>query len=244
LWICVGAAALTKGPPALLPLLYIPIAAKLLHGRWQAINRTSIAWGLPLTIAMTLAWLVPAYLQNPKHVRTELIGAQMVNRIASRTPEGIAPKPVYYIFTWFNAEFTPWTILVILALLTGLRVRRRAAARYKPWRWPWVRSPAAPAAIFFVLGLIFFACSAGKRADYLLPLYPAAAVLAGYWLWLAATRVGAGAVQTAIVPLIVGALFVFNRLSFGVKEVPADGSSHARKFAQHVRATVRADEVA
>src|SRR4051812_43451205 len=79
LWLSVGGAALTKGPVALLPVVYIPLAAKLIHGRFGAMRRTGIAWGLPLAIAITLAWLVPAYLQNPKHVRGELLRRQVVD---------------------------------------------------------------------------------------------------------------------------------------------------------------------
>jgi hypothetical protein len=101
-----------------------------------------------------------------------------------------------------------------------------------------VKSPAAPAGIFVVLGLLFFCCSAGKRADYLLPLYPAAAVLAGYWFWLAAQRVGTGAVRAACVPLLVGALLAYGRLGFGNKETPPHASDHARIFARHVKAQV------
>jgi hypothetical protein len=228
--------------------VYIPFAAKLLHGRFAAMRRTGIAWGLPLAIAMTLAWLVPAYVQNPKHVRGELLGRQMVERIASETPEGIAPKPVYYIFLWFNSEFQPWSLFVILGLLTALRWPRRArrarGALIRPWRWPWVRSAAAPAGLFVVVGLLFFACSAGKRADYLLPLYPAAAVLAGYWLWLAVCRVGTGPVRAAVIPLFVGALLAYGRLSFGNKESPPHGSDHARIFARHVKAMVGRDDLA
>jgi 4-amino-4-deoxy-L-arabinose transferase-like glycosyltransferase len=244
LWLSVGGAALTKGPVALLPVLYIPFAAKLIHRRFGAMNRTGIAWGLPLAIAMTLAWLVPAYVQQPKHVRDELLGRQMVDRIASETPEGIAPKPLYYIFLWFNSEFQPWSLFVILALLSVLRLPRVRAARFKPWRWPWVKSPAAPAGVFVVLGLLFFCCSAGKRADYLLPLYPAAAVLAGYWFWLAARRVGTGPVRAACVPLLVGALLAYGRLGFGNKEIPPHASDHARIFARHVKAQVGRDSLA
>jgi 4-amino-4-deoxy-L-arabinose transferase-like glycosyltransferase len=244
LWISVGCGWLTKGPPALLPMLYIPIAAKLLCGRWSAMTRTGIAWGIPLVIAMIAAWLVPAYRINPEHVKNELIGQQMVNRIASQAPEGMAPKPAYFILTWFNSEFAPWTVFTVLALLTAARMPRRASARFKPSRWAWVKSPAAPAGIFLVLGLIFFMCSAGKRSDYLLPLYPVAAVLAGYWMTLASSRLRLIPVSVGVLPLIIGGLLAYNRLSFGAKELPPHSSDSARLFARHVKATIGGDSVA
>src|SRR5256885_8022786 len=58
-WIAVGLAALTKGPAALVPVIYLPLAARLIGGRWSLMQRARWWWGLPLALAIFLAWALP-----------------------------------------------------------------------------------------------------------------------------------------------------------------------------------------
>ncbi|MEM6751061.1 MAG: hypothetical protein AAF612_11375, partial [Planctomycetota bacterium] len=61
LWLCVAGAALAKGPPAALLVLYTVVGAKLLAGRWSALLRTGMPWGLPLALGLVAAWLYAVY---------------------------------------------------------------------------------------------------------------------------------------------------------------------------------------
>jgi 4-amino-4-deoxy-L-arabinose transferase-like glycosyltransferase len=163
-WLCVGAAVLTKGPPALLPLLYVVLASKLIHGKWSAVNRTQWWWGLPLALAMVAAWVLPVYLEAPDHFRNVLVGEEIVNRVSDGGVRGIV-LDLWRMPAWFTSWFLPWSIPVI-AMLIHIGPRR------------WLRHPIAPAVLWLLLVITFFSMSDGKRPDYLAPAYPAAAMIA------------------------------------------------------------------
>jgi 4-amino-4-deoxy-L-arabinose transferase-like glycosyltransferase len=168
MWFCIGLAALAKGPPAVLAVLYLPLAARLIYGRWSLVNATGWWWGLPLAAAMYAAWLVPVARVAPDHFRTVLVGDEVVRRVVGQgigeILSGIWKIPVY-----FFGRFMPWSAIAALALI-----------RIRPRRW---RShPLAPGILWLLLILLAYSCSAGKLSRYLLPVYPAAAALAGWWL--------------------------------------------------------------
>ena len=63
-WICVAGAALSKGPAALLPVLYVIVGSRLIYGRFRQINRLGWWWGIPLTVAIISLWLGPACIRT------------------------------------------------------------------------------------------------------------------------------------------------------------------------------------
>ena len=84
-WLSVGATALAKGATALIPILYVLLAARVIHDRWSAVNRTGWYWGLPLALAFFGVWIVPAYLMNPDYITQTLIVSELFSRIAERS---------------------------------------------------------------------------------------------------------------------------------------------------------------
>ena len=206
-WISVGLAALTKGPAAIVSLLYVPLAARLIGGRWSLINRSSWWWGLPLALAIFCAWAIPVAIIYPKTFSRLLVGQELIAQAlglgrqfgAANIESGgplVAFKLIWENPLWFVQRFAPWSLLTISAL----------------WAIParqWFRHQLAPAILYLLLVLAFFALSAHKTADYILPAYPAAAILAAYFcavvlkrlriqLWLVATAGFALAVALGI----------------------------------------------
>lgn len=207
-WLCVAGAWLTKGIPALLPIIYVVLAARLRQGRWGAVKRTGILWGLPLAIGIVSVWATAAYRIDPAHFEKTFVGYETFGRIfgmdridAGVGVEGVADEntrggpmrivtDAWKMPAWFAVRFVPWSLIVVLAMV------------HVPWR-RWLSHAMGPAILWIMLVLVFFSLSAGKRADYLAPAYPAGAILAAYWLVVVAARHGVTAVRAATAGLIV-----------------------------------------
>jgi len=165
-WLCVTAAALTKGPAAAMPLVSAVAFALLTpndRGRWRNLLKLWPALGLPILIAGVGGWLFFAYRQDPQHVKSVIFGAEMAGRIVDKSPEGFG-KPVWYSAMWFVTKALPWGGVAVLCLLVTLinsNVRRRLL----------------PAWLYLIVVLLCLSLPKGKRMDYLLPAYPPAAVL-------------------------------------------------------------------
>jgi 4-amino-4-deoxy-L-arabinose transferase-like glycosyltransferase len=84
--------------------------------------------------------------------------------------------PFYYYFPTLLSGLLPWTPFVIAALIAALRSR---TAR----RDPRIGFPL----VWFAVVFVFYSVADAKRSVYLLGLYPAAALLTGWW-WSAVVR--------------------------------------------------------
>jgi 4-amino-4-deoxy-L-arabinose transferase-like glycosyltransferase len=223
-WICVAGAALSKGPAALLPVIYVLLASKLIYGSFRRIKRVGWWWGLGLMLLIIAAWLVPALMM----FRTDLLrvlNTELFKRITEASPEKIS-VPWWQIFVWFIDEFKPWSLLAILAVLLSRR---------------WFRHPLGPAALWVVLGVIFFSCSAGKRADYLLPVYPPAVALASLWLLNLVPNLRWSALRVAVVPALIAATMVSSHLMYS-KEAQLHYSDNVKVFAKQVQDKIGDDQ--
>ncbi len=79
-------------------------------------------------------------------------------------------QPVYYYLPILLANSLPWSLFFPPLALFLYSQRRRLAERDLSFLLVW-----------FFVGLIFFSASLGKRGVYILPLYPALALLFGAW---------------------------------------------------------------
>ncbi len=178
-WICVGLAGLTKGPAALVAVIYLPLAARLIGGRWSTANRSQWWWGLPLAAAIFCAWAIPCALRYPDAFYKTLVGHELLahslglgqqfgnNHLTSEGPIA-ALKLIWQNPVWFVTRFAPWSLATVAALIViGAR--------------QWFRHELAPAILWLLVVLCFFALSAHKTADYIQPAFPAAAILAAWF---------------------------------------------------------------
>jgi len=172
LWLCVAGAALTKGLPALLLLIYVVLGTRLIGGRWSMLWRTGIVWGLPLSLMLFGGWAYGAYLSNPDHFNQVFMGSETLGRIGRGGPLGIVTK-LWKMPAWFVARFLPWSLFAIMWVAHGVTHRPRR---------DWLSHPDGPSLLWLALVVVFFSFSGGKRADYLAPALPAVAVLASFWL--------------------------------------------------------------
>jgi len=208
-WSCVALAALTKGPPAVLLLVYAVFGARVVAGRWGAVHRLQWWWGLPVAVAVPAAWLFAAWRVNPEHVYEQLWYAEVWGRITGSGPEGSRSGPIDVLRTvhemplYFLARLAPWSVLSIIAVVVLLM--RDQATQQRRWRN--VPQPLGcwlvGAMLFVLITVAVFSLSAGKRADYLVPCYPAAVLLASWML----TQVQVNVTRRAV-PVAIGAAAV------------------------------------
>ena len=231
-WLCVAGAALTKGIPALLPLVYVAVSAKLVHGRWRAVNAVQWWGGVPVAVLLVGGWLWAAYRVEPGHFMDVFVMREVVDR-AGEGGMGQWFGTLWRLPAWFMARFAPWSVLVVLMLLhVGRHVRAQR----------WFRHRLGPGGLWVLLVIGFMSLSSGKRADYLAPAYPAAATLAGYWLIVVAAKHGMNAFRATLLAMLVAT-------GLGVYQMR--GSSAAKsglgtavvRFAKEVRREVGGESV-
>src|SRR5262249_45478491 len=181
-----GLAVMSRGRLGLvLPLL--GAASSLgLTGPLRAVPRRLGLWpGIPVFLAVVLAWYGPAVTRHGVGYLRETIVHQQVERYAR---SWVHRGPWYQYFGDFATGFLPWSLFVPGALVLAWQAwravrgdlqRTRAAGHMPDARGT---APFLFPLCWFVSGFGFFSLSTGKRAAYLLPLYPAAALLVG-WMW-------------------------------------------------------------
>jgi len=170
-----AAAALIKGPiglvvPGVTLLAYF--ASRLdPRGLWRLRPLT----GLAVIITIAAPWYWAASAAGGGDYAYDLIYRQNLVRFFDPFDHN---RPVYFYFKSLLGDFSPWCLFVPAAVVYALRdraapPRRRDVSFFVAW---------------LLGGFAFFSLSLSKRGNYLLPLYPALAVLIG--LLFAAWRRG------------------------------------------------------
>jgi 4-amino-4-deoxy-L-arabinose transferase-like glycosyltransferase len=159
-----GAAALTKGPVAWLP--FVIIAGFLLWERRLAdLRRLVPPWSLALSLAPVVVWIGAATWLAPEGFFSEAVVANLFDRVVAASSH---VRPFYYYLYQLPADFLPWTLLWPLAFVFVVRSVRAQGALPSSWRLLllWVAVP-----------LLLFSLSSSKRGLYLLPAFPALALM-------------------------------------------------------------------
>ncbi|HSC74613.1 MAG TPA: glycosyltransferase family 39 protein [Pseudomonadales bacterium] len=157
-YLLMGAALLCKGPVALL-FVHLPV----LLMTWQQ-PRARVFIGHPLgwllMLAVGLSWYGVVTQQLGMDVWQRVFQADISQKIAGHTNR----DPLYSYALYVLADFMPWVLLLLLAPM-------------KTWR-NWRSNPSR---MFFLYGalvpFIVLSLFANKHAKYLLPAYPAMAIL-------------------------------------------------------------------
>jgi 4-amino-4-deoxy-L-arabinose transferase-like glycosyltransferase len=186
-------------------------------------RRLGLGPGLPVFVAIVLLWYGPAVARHGTDYLRETIVHQQIERYARSF---VHHGPWYYYVPEFAAGFLPWSLFVPGAAVLAWQAWRDSRGRSRdmsPLADTQPDDPGTRPAPFlfplawFVTGFVFFSLSTGKRGAYLLPLYPAAALLVG-WLWADAIAMGRKSRWLEVsVALLAGGAAV---LALGVLLVP------------------------
>jgi 4-amino-4-deoxy-L-arabinose transferase-like glycosyltransferase len=190
-YVALALGILLKGPIAFVLPVAIVAAHLLVEGdlrpsRWRRWGRLASSlglwWGLPLVGVLTAPWFVWADAATDGEFGRVFFWYHNLGRGLGGS--GLRSNPWWFYLPQFAADFLPWSVLLV-------------PAAWWYWRRGWLRrDPDARfgltwlAAVVLVLSLSSF-----KRADYLLPAYPGAALLLGCTLrrWCRRSRRAAAA---------------------------------------------------
>jgi 4-amino-4-deoxy-L-arabinose transferase-like glycosyltransferase len=156
------AGVLGKGPVAcVLPWLVL-LAFLSARGDWPGLRRLGLPWIALGVVALSALWLTAAGLKAGWDYPESLVLRQTVQRYLDPWHH---QAPWYYFLGILLTDGLPYSLFLVPL---GI-----ALWRAKTWKEPAVLLPLCWIALY----LVFFSLSAGKRSVYILPVYPAMALL-------------------------------------------------------------------
>jgi 4-amino-4-deoxy-L-arabinose transferase-like glycosyltransferase len=167
-YIGMALATLAKGPVGFILPLMVSLVYLSVQKDWKAMKRMRLLTGMALCFLVVLSWYLPAVLKGGQNFLNETLLHHTIERFAKGSSH---IRPIYYYLTNFPIDFLPWFLFLPGAIVYGFSEKKEGISRCFLFLLIWF------AAIF-----LFFSFSRGKRAVYLLPLYPAASLLVGrFW---------------------------------------------------------------
>ncbi len=158
---------LTKGPLGYLPIPILIIYSLMLKDIGKVWNRNLLYAGI-LSVGLVMAWFLPAAGIAGKTYGIQNLWRQTAGRFIGGWSHS---QPFYFYFVRFPLGFLPWAIFLPWAVYDifsqGFGEKKKEVLLLFVW---------------FAFLFLFFSLSKGKKDNYLLPLYPAAAILVGKWL--------------------------------------------------------------
>jgi 4-amino-4-deoxy-L-arabinose transferase-like glycosyltransferase len=170
-WVFAALATLTKGPLGLV-IASLGLAAHFPERKETSGShfRGSHLIGISLFILLCGGWFAWAVLVDGERVIDKMIGRELIGHaVASEAGHAPLTRP-YQPLLYFLVRFAPWCVPALSGLYFAFRTPAADPAQRRLERF---------CACWLALGLIMFGIAGHQRADLLLPLFPAAAILAG-----------------------------------------------------------------
>ncbi|MFW7268598.1 ArnT family glycosyltransferase [Gluconacetobacter sp. Hr-1-5] len=195
-WMALGAGLMLKGPVVLIPGFGTPLALALVERRIDWWRRLRPAWGWLVMLAIVLPWCIAIGVVSHGDFFSRAVGTNFLGKVASgQQAHGLPPG---YHLAVFALAFWPGSIFAALAL-----------------PFVWARRHAPPVRFllcWIVPHWLVFEAIATKLPHYVLPTYPAIALLAAAaimttpdrWRWPASRAARAGLVLYGALWLAVG----------------------------------------
>ena len=163
-WTGAGAAFMTKGLVALvLPALTL-CAYSLLYRHWKPWRRLSLTAGLVLFVLIAAPWCLLMQRHVPQFFNFFFI-REHFQRFLTRIEDRY--EPVWFFIPVLALGALPWLLPAARALATGWRAAK-TATDFDPRALLWV---------WGIVVFVFFSASDSKLIPYILPLFPALALL-------------------------------------------------------------------
>lgn len=164
----IGLGTLAKGPLGLLLPGLVAGSFAVVERRGDMIKKFAFHPGVILALLLATVWYVIAVTRGGEGFFDRQILQENLSRFVGGSGHS---HPIYYYIPYLFSQALPWGMFLPLALwdLFITRFRARDDRRFlKLW---------------FVVVFVFFSVAAGKRAVYLLPLYPALSLLLAAWFF-------------------------------------------------------------
>lgn len=168
-YLCLALATLAKGPVGMLLPLMVVLCFLMFRKEWDKIRKMHVYVGLPIAIAIVLAWYIPATQQSTGYDLGPMAKRQIIGRIFNPSSHAVSIFfwPFYQLQSLAKGAL-PWTLLIPSSVIAAYRCRY-SAPMFFLLCWAF--------AIF-----AFFTIIASKRSLYILPMYPAIAALIALWV--------------------------------------------------------------
>jgi 4-amino-4-deoxy-L-arabinose transferase-like glycosyltransferase len=164
-WAALALAVLSKGIVALVLTGATLVLYSLVFRDFSPWRRLELARGLPLFLAIAAPWFIAASIVNPEFARFFFIHEhfeRFLTKVHGRY------QPAWYFIPILAMGLLPWTSLALQSV--GAAWRRYADGVFQPRRF---------LMLWCLLVFAFFSVSSSKLPSYILPLFPAAALLLG-----------------------------------------------------------------
>jgi 4-amino-4-deoxy-L-arabinose transferase-like glycosyltransferase len=178
-YLLLGLGALAKGPISIvLSALVIGIYLAL-KKRWDLVSSYSRHRGVILTMIIGVGWYAMAMIMGGEDFVNRQIIKENLARFFVYGEEGTGhQKPPYYYLPYLLVKALPWSIFLPLIAADWIKEKR-------------FKHDGSLFLLLWVLVVFaFFSVSAGKRVDYLLPIYPALSLIIAQWIWTAEEEKG------------------------------------------------------
>ena len=198
-WIALALATLSKGPVAVVLCGGALVAYLLVSRDWALLKRLAPARGLALFAAIAGPWFVAVSRANPEFAHFFFVHEHLERFL---TTEHRREGPFWYFVPVLFVGLLPWVSLAPTAIV---RAWRASAPRGF--------APDRLLLVYCVVVFAFFSASGSKLPSYILPVFPALAILIGRHLAriegptlrrhlvFVAALAGVAAVTIAFVPL-------------------------------------------
>lgn len=164
-WIALGAGILVKGPVVPAVAVVTVVTLMIWDRDWSWLSLVKPQWGLPLTIAMVAPWAIAISLASHGEFYQQSLGQDFASKLAGGQ-ETHGAWPGYYLAL---VTLSFWPAVLFLAPALGAAIRRHTD--------PAMRFLLAWAGASWLM----FELVPTKLPHYVLPVYPALAMIAATW---------------------------------------------------------------
>jgi 4-amino-4-deoxy-L-arabinose transferase-like glycosyltransferase len=162
----VGVSTLAKGPLGVLLTVLVCAVFVLMKRRWDLVGKFCMHPGVLLMIVLAAGWYVIAVSRGGDGFFSRQIIQENLARFAGGSGHS---HPLYYYLPYLFSQGLPWAIFLPFLC-------------FDVFKHKWFTDDAKVfLALWFAAMFAFFSLSVGKRAVYLLPVYPALSLLLAVW---------------------------------------------------------------
>jgi len=201
-WAAMAFAVLSKGLIGIVLPGVTLVLYSLLTRDWALWRRLSLIPGMLIFLAIAAPWFVAVSIVNPEFPRFFFIQEHFL-RYA--TDEGRREGPIYYFIPILLFGMLPWLVVMLDTLWRTAKERNK------------LDRPALILLIWTIFVFVFFSISRSKLPSYILPIFPALALLMGRHL----TALSASELKTRIMPaslIMVAGLFFIAKAANNVQD--------------------------
>jgi len=184
-----GLAVLQKGLIGIILPAMVIILTFIALNRWKDIIKPlNIIPGVIIFLLVSLPWHILAYKANGAFFIEDYIVKHHFARFLNSSMGLGRKQPFLFYIPILLAGFLPWTFSFISALIRGIKSLVKDFKATKSLRQIFSndtndRKLLIFASIYALSILIFFSISSTKLPTYILPLFPALALITGYYWW-------------------------------------------------------------